>query len=102
MWMLDALVLVVLPVCAGVGGAFLGSWYVRLQIKRTQYDLAVLEDRFMREVKRRAAEARWTQPGEPPADVEAAVKELRALAIGEEDGKGFKQGKEGGVYRGTV
>jgi len=103
MGLLDALLLVALPVAAALGTLYLGSAYVRRELGQLRYDLAIVEDRLLREVKRRAAEARWNEEGAgPPADVNAAIAEIRKLAIGEQDSKGWLQGKEGGVQRGPV
>ena len=99
MWMVDLLWLVMLPFAAGGGAVYLMSWGLRRALRNMQHDLAVVEDRLLREVKRRAAETRWSEEGAaPPADVEGAIKEIRRLAVGQVDDRGFLQGKEGGVY----
>ncbi len=61
---------------AGCAGLYVGSTLLRRTIRELQYGLADLEDRLVREVKKRAAAARWEQ-GEEPADLEAAKKELK-------------------------
>lgn len=72
-WILLALVASLLSGGAGIYGA---SWLLRRQVRELQYGLADLEDRLVREVKKRAAAARWEAGDEPP-DLEAAKTELK-------------------------
>jgi len=103
MWMLDVLWLVLVPLASGGGAVYLMSWGLRRALRNMQHDLAVVEDRLLREVKRRASETRWAEAGAAaPADVEEAVKEIRRLAVGQVDEQGWLHGKEGGVKRGVL
>lgn len=61
---------------AGCAGLYVGTTLLRRTVRELQYGLADLEDRLVREVKKRAAAARWEQ-GEEPADPEALKQELR-------------------------
>lgn len=40
-------------------GLYLGSWYLRRNVRELTYAVADLEDRLIREVKKRAASSRW-------------------------------------------
>ncbi len=62
-------------------GLYLGSWYLRRAVRELQYGLADLEDRLIREVKRRAVATRW--------EVEAADKEKLSEELKAEVGKSF-------------
>ncbi len=57
-------------------GVYATTTLQRRAVRELQYGLADLEDRLVREVKKRAAAARWEQ-GEEPADLEAAKQELK-------------------------
>jgi len=67
------------PVAALLGAA-VGLWastgLLRRGLREVQYGLADLEDRLTREVKKRAALARW-DAGEAPADPETLKDELK-------------------------
>lgn len=103
MWMLDVVWLVLIPLASGGGAVYLLSWGLRRALRNMQHDLAVVEDRLLREVKRRASETRWSEADKAPVpDVEEAVKEIRRLAVGQVDDQGWLHGKEGGVKRGLL
>jgi len=103
MWMLELLWLLLVPFISGWVSVYLMSWGIRRALRNMGHDLAVVEDRLLRETKRRVAEERWSKdPAAPPADVDAAIAEIRKLAIGETDAKGWMQGKGGGVQRGPI
>lgn len=54
----------------------MGTALLRRTVRELQYGLADLEDRLVREVKKRAAMARW-EAGEEPTDPVALKEELR-------------------------
>lgn len=72
-WILLALLACMLSGGAGIYGS---SWLLRRQVRELQYGLADLEDRLVREVKKRAAAARWEQ-GEEPIGPDALKEELK-------------------------
>jgi len=103
MWIPGLILSVLLSFAAGWGGARLALWHFNRRLRDCQYDIAAVDDRLLREVKKRAAEERWSkEPAAPPADVDEAVKEIRGLVVGTVDEKGFLHGKEGGVRRGVL
>lgn len=60
-------------------GLYLGSWYLRRAVRELQYGLAALEDRLIREVKRRAVRDRWDrEENQDVMDPAAAVAEMKA------------------------
>lgn len=61
--------LVLLALCAGVGGLYIGTRHLRRELSELRYAVADLEGRLLTEVKRRAAAARW--------DVEPSTGELK-------------------------
>lgn len=61
-WMIVALFAGLL---GAAGGVYLSTFVLRRAVREVQYGLADLEDRLVREVKKRAAAARWE---EPPAE----------------------------------
>lgn len=61
---------------AGTAGLYVGTALLRRSVRELQYGLADLEDRLVREVKKRAAAARW-EAGEEPADPAALKEEVR-------------------------
>lgn len=93
-------ILVCLAIVGGYAGYRIGAWSVYRRLKDLALDLAAVEDRLLREAKRRGALERWEreEAKEAPTPAEAA-NELRNLIVGHDDG-GFIRGKEGGVYRG--
>lgn len=58
-------------------GLYLGSWYLRRAVRELQYGLAALEDRLVREVKRRAVRDRWDREGDQDLEPAAAVEEMK-------------------------
>ncbi len=68
---------ILLAPAAGLAGAAVGLYastgLLRRAVRELQYSLADLEDRLTREVKKRAAAARW----EEPPDQEIVREELR-------------------------
>lgn len=78
-------------------GLYAGSWFLRRTVRELQYGLADLEDRLVREVKKRAAAARWE--GEPdPAELK---EELKAAAGGFLSPAEFARRKSARRLRGT-
>lgn len=57
-------------------GLYAGASLLRRAVRELQYGLADLEDRLVREVKKRAALARW-DAGEEPAQPSALKEELK-------------------------
>jgi hypothetical protein len=105
MWLLDALYLllyVVGPLLGALTGVVFGGRLALYRVKELEYGLAALEERLIREVKKRAAEASVVARQEPPPNVEEAVSEIRRLAVGTVDDQGWLHGKEGGVKRGVL
>lgn len=68
--------LVVLPAAGAILGLALGRWLYLRALRELQYGLADLEDRLIREVKKRAAQDRWDKTGPDPAEVRALEGEL--------------------------
>lgn len=75
----DLLLVVAVAGASGVGGASLWYWGVRRALRHLEHEVADLDGRLIREVKRRAAEARWS------ADDELAGKldQLRTAYAGQ-------------------
>lgn len=61
---------------AGCTGLYVGTTLLRRTVRELQYGLADLEDRLVREVKKRAALARW-DAGDAPDDPETLKDELK-------------------------
>jgi hypothetical protein len=105
MWLLDALYLllyVVGPLLGGLLGVVLGGRLALRRVVELEYGLAALEERLVREVKKRAAEASVVARQEPPPDVEDPIQQKLGIAVGTVDEKGWLHGKEGGVRRGVL
>ena len=78
--------LILAPGASFLVGLYLGSWYLRREVRELQYGLADLEDRLLREVKRRAATMRWDAEGEPAKlkdELESHLKGTGFLTPGE-------------------
>jgi len=71
------ILLVLGAACLGAAaGLYAGATLLRRAVRELQYGLADLEDRLVREVKKRAAMARW-EAGDEPADPAALKDELK-------------------------
>jgi len=71
------ILLVLGAACLGAAaGLYAGATLLRRTVRELQYGLADLEDRLVREVKKRAAAARW-EAGDEPVDPAALKDELK-------------------------
>ena len=56
---------IIVGLLVGAAALYLGTSLLRREVRELQYGLADLEDRLVREVKKRAAAARWEEPPGP-------------------------------------
>jgi len=89
----------------GFAGSYVQALLLRRDVRELQYGLADLEDRLIREVKKRASAVRWDAPPEPegvkeelrsgflhPAEF-ARRKSMRRMARGPEAGQVAEEGR---------